>query len=346
MPNTSASSIAPTERDRLFQLFPLLHHAHDIIRASRSSVYLEASDKFVLAWAIVLSPTCGLELLAGSNMTTAIDALFEKAASADEVQTLRSDIKRLTTFGTALSYLGTLPEGGTGDDMRLEEAAKVHIAFITVSGFRRLFVYGGKALANAWLTLWRHQVELHVAQQAEQAIVSLAPHEYRPSRVASLSGAVDAYLTRFAWTAGLSLAVAAVFPFSAYASHHLLTALTELLDLFEPLFRLALDMWFDPTDELNLGIFVAASAQGDSIRAARQRLTANPDSTAWLESQLGEAEKAYLVRTRYAVNHLLARYKNTEISSTLVNFCDVLFTTAHNVSVACEAMHGLTRLEA
>jgi hypothetical protein len=344
--NSPALHIIPTDHDRLFQLFRPLRQAHDIIRSARSRIYLEASDAFVLAWASVLSPECRVELLAGSNMTTAIDMLFEKAASIHEVETLRSDITRLTTFDTALNYLAALPSARHSDAMSLEEAANIHVAFITVSGFRWLNIYRSEALATDWLAFWRHQVERHVAQQAEQTIASLAPDEYRPNREASFSLAVDAYLTRFAWTAGLSMAISAVFPFSEYASHQLLSAVSELADLFEPLFRLALDTWFDPADDLNLAIFVVASNQSDNIRAARQRITANRDSIRWLENQLKAEEKAYLLKTRNAVEHQLARYNNTAISALLVTFCEVLFTTAHKLSAACEAMHRVTQIEA
>src|SRR5262245_34763747 len=267
---TSTSSNNPTELDTLFQLFPPLRQADDIIRNSRSGVYFAASDTFNLAWTAVLSPACGVELLAASNMTAAIDALFEKATSIEDVETLRSNLKRLTTLANALNYLSVLPDESYA--MQLEEAANIHVAFITVSGFLRLYVYRGEALATDWLQIWRHHVALHVGQQAEQAAASLAPHEYRPNRVASFGLAVEAYLTRFASTAGLSLAVTAVLAFSEYASHELLAAIYELTDAFEPLIRLALDIWFDPTDELNLGIFVAASAQGHRIAAARQAI--------------------------------------------------------------------------
>jgi hypothetical protein len=340
MLETTGQHIDTRELDRLFQLYPLLHEAHNVIRSVNSQGYLQAADRFVTAWSQALVPMCGMELLCGTNLTIAIDAVFENTQSTDKLKKLVSDLKRLTAFDIALSYLSAQPV--CRGHMSLEEATKIHLAFITVSGFRHLYLFRGKAVANSWIRTWQQQVGRYILQQSEHSTASLAPEQYLPGRVPSASKAIETYVTRFGSTAGLSIAIAGVLPFSEYASQQMLVAVIELAECFEPLFRLVQDVWVDPKDKLNLGIFTVASEKGTSIAEASKLIASSRYAATSVESQIGEEEKAYFVRTQKAIDNLLARYAGTDFGPLMVTFSSVLFACADDISANCEAMHSGT----
>jgi hypothetical protein len=337
MLETTGQHIDTRELDRLFQLYPLLHEAHSVIRSTNSQRYLEAADRFVTAWSQALVLMCGIELLCGTNLTIAIDAVFENTKSTDKLKKLVSDLKRLTAFDMALSYLSAQPV--RRGHLSLEEAAKIHLAFITVSGFRRLYLFRGKAVANSWIRMWQQQAGRYIMQQSEHSAASLAPEQYLPGRVPSASKAIETYVTRFGSTAGLSIAIAGVLPFSEYASQQMLVALMEMSECFDPLFRLVEDAWFDPKDKLNLGIFTVATENGISIAEASKLIASSQYVVTSVESQIQEQEKAYFVRTQKAIDNLLARYAGTDFGPLMVTFSSVLFACADDIFATCEAIH-------
>jgi hypothetical protein len=106
------------------------------------------------------------------------------------------------------------------------------------------------------------------------------------------------------------MAIAAVLPFSEYASQQMFVAVIELSECFEPLFRLVQDVWFDPKDKLNLGIFAIASQNGISIAEASKLVASSQDAVTTVENQIEEEEKAYQVRTKTAVDKLVLAEKS------------------------------------
>ncbi len=150
------------------------------------------------------------------------------------------------------------------------------------------------------------------------------------------------YITRFGSTAALSIAIAGVLPFSEYASQQMLVSVMEMSECFEPLFRLVQDVWFDPKDKLNLGIFAVASEKGISIAEASKLIASSQYAVASVESQLQEAEQAYLVRTRKAIDNLLARYANTDSHPLLITLSAALLSCANKLSAMCAAIHQAT----
>src|SRR5258707_312271 len=87
----------------MFQKFPLLQQAHDVIRISRPAHYFESADRLSAALLQPLHISNAVELLSGTDMS-ALDKLFEDTPSVSGLNQLVAEIQALTDPGTATRF--------------------------------------------------------------------------------------------------------------------------------------------------------------------------------------------------------------------------------------------------
>jgi hypothetical protein len=333
MTNAASWNSPTAELNKLLQAYPLLCHAHDLIRSSRSPLYIEMVDKFVTSWSMALAITCDIGILAGNNMIVALDSLIESCSCQQELEMWYELVRDLATVDGAMFYLGEQNEPII--KMSLEDAAKIHVAFITAAGYRRLQTHADPGLAQKWLKVWQQSLDRHMNQQCDHTFTTLARATYHPEVT---SGAIEDYLNRFGGSTGLVLAVISVLPFSRIVSEELLHALNDLSLILESLFRLVQDTWYDPDEKLSLSVYIVAAEYGCSIEQAHKLIRQGQCTS--LETRLKDAETAFFAKTAQNVQQLLEQYEHSTIHGTLVQFSEILFKVAHKLSAVCQQMHA------
>jgi hypothetical protein len=258
-----------------------------------------------------------------------IDPLFETCDSERELERIADELSAIGRFNNAMLYLLSLPEA---DEMSLEEAIKVHLAFTTAAGYRRLQVFWGRDLADRWFRVWQRLVSVHNQQQVEQCATALSPDRYRPALILDMGEAVQVYLDSFQHTGGLAIAVIGAFPFSNFASNDLLSGLLELAGELDTLFRVVQDVNIDTSEVLNLGTFTLAHERGITVGEAARILRREKNVLIELENRLKHEEASYFARADTTVSTIIDKYRDPRVSKILTDFSKVLLVIAHKLS--------------
>src|SRR5258708_21001587 len=141
--SSSYSQHKQSGRIRMFQQYPFLQQAHDVIRTSRPARYFEAADRLSVALLQPLHITNAVGILIGTDLS-ALDKLFEDAPDIPALDQLVADVQALTAPGAAARF--------HPGELTLENAVKVLVAFFSSEGFARL---EDKPWANTWLRAWQ-----------------------------------------------------------------------------------------------------------------------------------------------------------------------------------------------
>lgn len=329
---------ADNEFERLLGQYPALAKAHEVARSCRSAQYFQMTTHLFDRWVQPLAVEWMPEAIFLNNLMVSIDKLFEACQTQDEVQLVADELSRMTRLNSAMLYLLTLPEDS---EMTLEEAVKIHLAFVTAAGHKHLQIFHNDETANSWLKVWQRLVSSHNNQQREFSIETLEPDDYKPGSDESFSRTVQSYLSRYEKTGGLAMAIIGTAPFSHFASPNLFAALAELSEQLEPLFRLVQDICLDTSEVLNLGIFVVAAERKISIIEARTYLQENRTRVAVLEDRLREEEQAYVTKARETVSTIIAKFPDASINKALTDFSQVLMGVAKKLSDDCKSFRQI-----
>jgi hypothetical protein len=313
----------------VFQHYPLLQKACEVVQRTRSEEYLSRTERFFSSWAQPLAIEWSAELVILNMLILGTDAVFENCPTERELERVADALSAIGRFNNAMLYLLSLPETET---MNVEDAAKIHLAFTTAAGYRRLQVFCGHELADRWFKVWWRLISVHNQQQVEQCAAVLSPDRYRPALFLELSDAVQVYLDLFQHTGGLSVAVLGAFPFSEFASDELLSGLVELTNEMEALFRVVQDVNIDLNEVLNLGTFVLAHERGVTISEAWQSLRKDNRLLSELEGRLRVEEISYFARADHAISRIADKYKDEKVRRTLADFSKVLIAIARKLS--------------
>lgn len=135
---------------------------------------------------------------------------------------------------------------------------------------------------SEWFDLWYHTLDRHHTHQIAHRCFSGEPEADH------FKGAIDEYITRFEYTAGFSLNVLSLLPFSPRYDPHWLTLATATLRRLDQLYRVAQDVRVDLDESLNLGIFAYAAEQGVDCAIALDQLRLHPEQTEVIEARLHE----------------------------------------------------------
>lgn len=321
-PNASDQGL-PDDVGDLEQDFPSLWAACLVIRGIRSPAYFRRWDRFTEAWRRVLRFPPSVGVLAGSNLGTAADTLFERADSHAQLENLRLWLQSLTHLPTAVEYLNAPP---SGDPLSLKEATGLHVAFLTAAGYERLSeaASGGGALADRWLAWWQEVFAIQNAQQVEYSLAALAPDEYPDLRL-SFAEAVEVYLQRFGRTDAASASMAAVFPFSPFADEKLLSGLSELLPHIAFFIRLVSDQSLDLSEKLNAGLFAVAAERGLSIAGVRERIRSGEFLAGEIEERIRALVESRQLALRHTLETILPAYRGSTAGRVLADFVEAVF---------------------
>jgi len=245
----------------LFQQWPTIQRAHELIRQTRSEKYFAPWDAFTRGWAKVLGVPVDLTVLCGPNLGAVIDTVFEKAPGSEH-DALKASIQAATRLDEARAILRQQP-------LTLLDALKNHIAYATLSGYERLS--GTPALADLWLEAWARAVQLHAAHQMDH---EAATHQddHVPETRATFEQAVELYVGRFTHTDAFSTTMIAVFPFLSFASEPALQEFVELSERIARYMRLIADVVYNPTERINVGLFTLSLGEGISLAEAHRRV--------------------------------------------------------------------------
>jgi hypothetical protein len=312
------------ESSGAYNYLPLIYQAQDIIRTSRNHRYFEGGDMLCTIWAQALAIGQNADQLSGTNLS-ALDKLFERARSSEELQIIFDTLQPLTAPEAAVKYLQSERDG-----MSLHEAVCLHIAYLTWEGYRRTSDVTA-ALARDWVSLWQSRIREQNIQQFEHTRVQLNARQYRPD-ASTFEAGVAGYLNRFGETGALSMAVLGAFPFSRYANRELLNGVMWLLDVFVPLFRLAQDVMYDPDEKLNSGIYALAAERQISVGEAYRQLKDGVIPTDDLEKRLQASFEKHLVEAQAAASYILSDYIYRESGRLLNDFSVAMLFVARTMT--------------
>ena len=307
----------------IFQKYPAMKNAHECIRESRPFEYFYQGDKFAQSWAQTLLIKSNMEILAGTNLA-ALDQLFEEAATIQAAYQLKNELQRLTEPVYARLFLDR--QYDKQYILSLQDAVSTHVAFLTLEGCWQLNPATLKdPLVNAWLKLWQTKMEEQNSQQAEHRRAILV--DYHPFHVRSFEQAAEDYLFRFGETSALSIAVLGVLPFSPLITLKELLAISKMLVLLSPLFRLVQDTRFDPNEHLNLGIFAVAAETGVSIQIARKQLLDGAYPLEKLTDNICQLGEYYFAQTANKLDLLVNSHQCSaleQLGQALLNIAEAL----------------------
>jgi hypothetical protein len=326
---TDPMAAARKQLENVFHDYAVLQRAHEVLQKCRPEEYLARTEQLFAAWSQPLAIMWNAELLILHLLMVGIDPLFETCTTEHELQRIADELTTVGRFNNAMLYLLSLPET---EKMTLEDAVKVHLAFITAAGYRRLQVYFGRDLADKWFRTWQRLLSLHNHQQVEQCAAALSPDRYRPALILDLGEAVEVYLDSFQHTGGLAVAVIGAFPFSQYASNDLLSGLLELAGELQALFRVVQDMNIDTSEVLNVATFVLGHERAITIAEAGQLLRGDSNTRRGLESRLKDEQVSYFVKAEYTISAIIDRYQIDKVRKILTEFSKVLLAIAHKLS--------------
>ena len=254
----------------------LIQQASSIICNSRPASYFKEWKDFTDSWSPILGIPEEIIQISGANLAGATDDLFDETLSEQALSQLYEEMNALTYLQPAQDYLNSLV---TDDALSLEEAIKVHIAFLTTEGYRLQVQAGKDILAKQWLTGWQTVMDAYNTQQVDTVRTLLRAKE-PPKTSASFAEGVALYLNRFSKTDAVSLSIIGGFPFSPLASTELLEELLELAPSISYLYRLVEDIEYDSTERINAGVFATLIEAGISMdEAYRNILSGNPLSS-------------------------------------------------------------------
>ena len=324
---------ATDELNQLLDLYPHLTDAFRAIRQTRPARYFQIADQLVLAWANALCLKDRIELIAGTNLS-GIDFLFEGVSAVDYIDRLYQDFAALGDYEKAADFLREI-----GAPTNLEDAVKIHVAFITAAGYHRLYLASGPKMAHTWCNAWRQKLCLHLSQEATACGISLQPNSYFPPSFATIGDAVRNYATDFAYTGALSMSIVSSLPFSYYYDQDLLDGVCQLTDCLEPLYRLIQDSYYDPKENLNLGLFITAGQHQLSVADAKVLLAAQRDLVADLEAKLRAEIQVYFASAKFIVAETLSAYRDAAAYDPLAALGKTLLDIAARLAVNIDTMH-------
>ncbi|MCU0498342.1 MAG: hypothetical protein MUF87_13400 [Anaerolineae bacterium] len=248
--------------------FSQLSQATGLVKQYRSPLQYTNGEQLIRIW------STGFEIDPvwiphSISLCLGIDDLFEKTPFSDLPalqQRLNALVgERVITWDSAITTLNA--------------AIEFYLVFFNRHASDRLSSH------DVWFDLWHHSLDRHHTHQiAHQAFVGdrIVPEANH------LEAAIEEYLARFEYTAGFSLNVLSLLPFSPRYESRWLEQNVQSLRLLDQLYRVAQDVRVDLNESLNLGIFVYAAQHRLDSTTALQRLQADPDQVVLIKSDLDQ----------------------------------------------------------